>query len=168
MIAGLEDITSGEISIDGRIVNELIPDRDIAMVFRTTPYPHTTVFENMAFSLRYRGIDRGEIRCRVDGRRASSTSRPSTHACRASCRAASASASPWAAPSCAIPGCSCSTSRSQPDAKLRVCAPKSASRERGHDHDLRHARPGRGHDAGRLIVILNHGRSSRSARLRRP
>ena len=68
MIAGLEDITSGEISIDGRIVNELDPkDRDIAMVFQDYAlYPHMTVFENMAFSLRYRGIDRQEIRRRVD------------------------------------------------------------------------------------------------------
>ena len=69
MIAGLEDITSGEISIGGRIVNELDPkDRDIAMVFQDYAlYPHMTVFENMAFSLRYRGIDRQEIRRRVDG-----------------------------------------------------------------------------------------------------
>ncbi|SEO34605.1 multiple sugar transport system ATP-binding protein [Rhodospirillales bacterium URHD0017] len=68
MIAGLEDITAGEIAIDGRVVNELDPkDRDIAMVFQDYAlYPHMTVFENMAFSLRYRGIERGEIRRRVD------------------------------------------------------------------------------------------------------
>jgi ABC-type sugar transport system ATPase subunit len=68
MIAGLEDITSGEIAIDGRVVNELDPkDRDIAMVFQDYAlYPHMTVFENMAFSLRYRGIDRQEIRRRVE------------------------------------------------------------------------------------------------------
>src|SRR3981189_939726 len=68
MIAGLEDITSGEISIGGRVVNELDPkDRDIAMVFQDYAlYPHMTVYENMAFSLRYRGIDRGEIHRRVD------------------------------------------------------------------------------------------------------
>ena len=68
MVAGLEDITSGEIAIDGRVVNELDPkNRDIAMVFQDYAlYPHMTVFENMAFSLRYRGIDRQEIRRRVD------------------------------------------------------------------------------------------------------
>jgi ABC-type sugar transport system ATPase subunit len=68
MIAGLEDITSGEIAIEGRIVNELDPkDRDIAMVFQDYAlYPHMTVFENMAFSLRYRGVNRQEIRRRVD------------------------------------------------------------------------------------------------------
>jgi ABC-type sugar transport system ATPase subunit len=68
MIAGLEDITSGEIAIEGRIVNELDPkDRDIAMVFQDYAlYPHMTVYENMAFSLRYRGVGRQEIRRRVD------------------------------------------------------------------------------------------------------
>ena len=68
MIAGLEDISAGEISIDGRVVNELDPkDRDIAMVFQDYAlYPHMTVFENMAFSLRYRGVDRSEINRRVD------------------------------------------------------------------------------------------------------
>jgi ABC-type sugar transport system ATPase subunit len=68
MIAGLEDITAGEIAIDGRVVNELDPkDRDVAMVFQDYAlYPHMTVFENMAFSLRYRGIDRREIQRRVD------------------------------------------------------------------------------------------------------
>src|SRR5437868_847266 len=68
MIAGLEDITAGEIAIDGRVVNELDPkDRDVAMVFQDYAlYPHMTVYENMAFSLRYRGVARAEIRRRVD------------------------------------------------------------------------------------------------------
>src|SRR5438034_8880742 len=68
MIAGLEDITAGEIAIDGRIVNELDPkDRDVAMVFQDYAlYPHMTVFENMAFSLRYRGVAKAEIRRRVE------------------------------------------------------------------------------------------------------
>jgi len=68
MIAGLEDITSGQIRIDGRVVNELDPkDRDVAMVFQDYAlYPHMTVFENMAFSLRYRGVAKAEIRRRVD------------------------------------------------------------------------------------------------------
>ena len=68
MIAGLEEITSGTIAIDGRVVNELDPkDRDIAMVFQDYAlYPHMNVFENMAFSLRYRGVAREEINRRVD------------------------------------------------------------------------------------------------------
>src|SRR5436305_10648639 len=56
MIAGLEEITDGEIFIDGDVVNDLPPkDRDIAMVFQNYAlYPHMTVFENMAFGLRLR------------------------------------------------------------------------------------------------------------------
>ena len=56
MIAGLEEITEGEILIDGRVVNDLeAKDRDIAMVFQSYAlYPHMTVRENMAFSLRLR------------------------------------------------------------------------------------------------------------------
>ena len=60
MLAGLEEITGGEISIDGRVVNELeSKDRDIAMVFQSYAlYPHMTVRENMAFSLRLRNADK--------------------------------------------------------------------------------------------------------------
>ena len=58
MIAGLEDITEGTIEIDGVVVNDLQPrDRDIAMVFQNYAlYPHLTVFENMAFSLRLKKV----------------------------------------------------------------------------------------------------------------
>ena len=68
MIAGLEDITAGEIAIGGLVVNERDPkDRDIAMVFQDYAlYPHMSVFENMAFSLQYRGVRKDEIRRRVD------------------------------------------------------------------------------------------------------
>jgi multiple sugar transport system ATP-binding protein len=60
MLAGLEEITGGEISIDSRVVNELeSKDRDIAMVFQSYAlYPHMTVRENMAFSLRLRNADK--------------------------------------------------------------------------------------------------------------
>jgi multiple sugar transport system ATP-binding protein len=59
MLAGLEEITGGEISIDGRVVNELdSKDRDIAMVFQSYAlYPHMTVRDNMAFSLKLRKAD---------------------------------------------------------------------------------------------------------------
>ena len=68
MIAGLEDVTSGTISIDGRVVNELQPkDRDIAMVFQDYAlYPHLTVYENLAFGLVYRDHPKEEIRRRVE------------------------------------------------------------------------------------------------------
>jgi ABC-type sugar transport system ATPase subunit len=67
MIAGLEEVTSGEIRIDGEVVNEREPkDRDIAMVFQDYAlYPHMTVAENMAFSLLYRRVARGAIKERV-------------------------------------------------------------------------------------------------------
>jgi multiple sugar transport system ATP-binding protein len=67
MIAGLEAITSGDISIDGQIVNNLPPmDRDIAMVFQNYAlYPHMSVYDNMAFGLKMRKFGRREIAKRV-------------------------------------------------------------------------------------------------------
>ncbi len=67
MIAGLEEISEGEIYIDGKIVNDVPPkDRDIAMVFQNYAlYPHMTVFENMAFGLKLRKFDKAEIKERV-------------------------------------------------------------------------------------------------------
>jgi multiple sugar transport system ATP-binding protein len=67
MIAGLEDVTSGEILIDGRVVNEVPPrDRDIAMVFQNYAlYPHMSVYDNMAFGLKMRKMPQAEIRDRV-------------------------------------------------------------------------------------------------------
>ncbi|NDZ15412.1 sugar ABC transporter ATP-binding protein [Variovorax sp. WS11] len=67
MLAGLEDITGGEILIDGRVVNELeSKDRDIAMVFQSYAlYPHMTVGENMGFSLRLRNAEKGVTEQRV-------------------------------------------------------------------------------------------------------
>ena len=67
MIAGLEDITSGELLIDGKLMNSVEPkDRDIAMVFQNYAlYPHMTVFDNMAFGLKIRKVDKAEIQKRV-------------------------------------------------------------------------------------------------------
>src|SRR5580692_3222320 len=67
MVAGLESITSGHISIDEKIVNELPPmDRDIAMVFQNYAlYPHMSVYDNMAFGLKMRKFDKPEIQKRV-------------------------------------------------------------------------------------------------------
>ena len=68
MIAGLEEITAGEIWIGGKVVNDVPPrDRDIAMVFQNYAlYPHMTVFDNMAFGLKLRKFPRAEIKARVD------------------------------------------------------------------------------------------------------
>ena len=67
MIAGLEDISSGTLTIDGKVVNDVPPkDRDIAMVFQNYAlYPHMTVYDNMAFGLKIRKFDKAEIDKRV-------------------------------------------------------------------------------------------------------
>ena len=67
MIAGLEEISEGTVEIDGVVVNDLQPkDRDIAMVFQNYAlYPHLTVFENMAFSLRLKKVPNDEVYRRV-------------------------------------------------------------------------------------------------------
>jgi multiple sugar transport system ATP-binding protein len=67
MIAGLEEVTSGTIRIDGNVVNEVAPkDRDIAMVFQNYAlYPHMTVRENLAFGLKLRKIPKPEVERRV-------------------------------------------------------------------------------------------------------
>jgi multiple sugar transport system ATP-binding protein len=69
MIAGLEDISDGEILIDGEVVNDVPPkDRDIAMVFQNYAlYPHMTVYENLSFGLRLKRVDKEEIKRRVAG-----------------------------------------------------------------------------------------------------
>ena len=63
MVAGLEEITDGELIIDGKVMNDVAPkDRDIAMVFQNYAlYPHMTVYENMAFSLKLRKTPKDEI-----------------------------------------------------------------------------------------------------------
>jgi len=68
MIAGLEEVTAGDIYIGGELVNDLPPkDRDIAMVFQNYAlYPHMTAFENMSFGLRLRKVAKTEIRARVE------------------------------------------------------------------------------------------------------
>ncbi|MCZ4312429.1 sn-glycerol-3-phosphate import ATP-binding protein UgpC [Comamonadaceae bacterium G21597-S1] len=68
MVAGLEDISDGEISIGGRVVNKLEPaERDIAMVFQNYAlYPHMSVFDNMAYGLKIAKVPIDEIRARVD------------------------------------------------------------------------------------------------------
>ena len=67
MIAGLEEITEGELYIDGKIMNDVAPkDRDIAMVFQNYAlYPHMSVFDNMAFGLKLRKTPKNEIKKRV-------------------------------------------------------------------------------------------------------
>jgi multiple sugar transport system ATP-binding protein len=67
MIAGLEDVSAGEIAVDGEVVNDVPPkDRDMAMVFQNYAlYPHMTVYENMSFGLRLKRYPKDEIARRV-------------------------------------------------------------------------------------------------------
>ncbi|WP_412989137.1 ABC transporter ATP-binding protein [Pediococcus siamensis] len=67
MIAGLEDITDGELKMDGQVMNDIAPkDRDIAMVFQNYAlYPNMSVYDNMAFSLKIQHINKAEIKKRV-------------------------------------------------------------------------------------------------------
>ena len=126
MIAGLEPITSGTISIDGRVVNDVpAKDRDIAMVFQSYAlYPHMSVCENIAFGLRRRAgrrAPRSSAGCAAAAEQARPRRLPRA-ASRTRSPAASGSAWRWAAPSSAIPRCSCSTSRSP------TSTPRCASR----------------------------------------
>ena len=68
MIAGLEEISSGDLIIDGKVMNDVEPkDRDIAMVFQNYAlYPHMTVFDNMAFGLKLRKVPKDEIKKKVE------------------------------------------------------------------------------------------------------
>src|SRR5919201_811085 len=67
MIAGLEEVSAGEIAVDGEVVNDVPPkDRDMAMVFQNYAlYPHMTVYENMSFGLRLKHYPKAEIARRV-------------------------------------------------------------------------------------------------------
>ena len=68
MIAGLEEITDGDLTIDGRRMNRIAPkDRDVAMVFQNYAlYPHLNVADNMAFGLRIRKMPKAEIKTTID------------------------------------------------------------------------------------------------------
>ena len=99
MIAGLEEITAGEIAIDGKVVNKLEPrERGCAMVFQNYAlYPHMTVADNIGYALKVAGCPRRRARKRCARWRRCLASPNSSTASPASFPAASASASPWAA-----------------------------------------------------------------------
>jgi multiple sugar transport system ATP-binding protein len=119
MIAGLEEISQGEIAIDGRVVNALTPkERDIAMVFQNYAlYPHMTVRDNMAFSLTLAKQSKAQVDERV--RRAADILGLETLL---------ASALRWDAASCATRRSSSSTSRCP--TSMRSCACRCARRSR--------------------------------------
>ena len=125
MVAGLESITGGQISIDEKVVNELAPmDRDIAMVFQNYAlYPHMTVYDNMAFGLKMRKFDKPEIEKRVQEAAEILGIQESAEAQAApAVRRPAPARRAWGARSCATRRCSCSTSR------CRTSTPNCASR----------------------------------------
>ena len=151
---GLEEISAGTIRIGGRVVNTLEPkDRDCAMVFQNYAlYPHMSVYENMAYGLKIRALPKAEI----DATRAARPPRSwnstvSWRASRDSCPADSGSGWRWAARSCASRRRSCSTNRcriSTPSCGADTAGDPEAPPASAYDQPVRHARPGRGDDAG--------------------
>ena len=134
MVAGLEEISGGQLIIDGKVMNDVAPkDRDIAMVFQNYAlYPHMTVYENMAFSLKLRKEPKDVIDKKV--REAAEILDITQYLERSSASprhspAASASASPSAAPSCVIRrSCSwTSLSVTSTQSSETKCAPRSSS-----------------------------------------
>jgi len=144
MIAGLEDITGGDIVIAERVVNDIAPkDRDIAMVFQNYAlYPHMNVRQNMGFALRQRKIPRNEIDWRVMNAARILGLELLLDRKRALFPAVSASASPWDGPSCATPtfsssmnryptstrSCACRCARNSRNCTSALASPRSMSR----------------------------------------
>ena len=128
MIAGLADITTGEIRIGGQLVNEIPPSkRDITMVFQNYAlYPHMTVRKNLEIGLKLRGVSKPERQTKVREPLAFSASRSTLSAGRQSYPVVSANGWRWVAPLYATRRCSSSTSRSR--TSTRSCALKSVPR----------------------------------------
>ena len=95
MVAGLEDVSQGDVKIGGRVVNDVAPkNRNVAMVFQDYAlYPHMTVRENMGFALRLARAPRVEINQKVKRLRSCSSSKRTSNVGPQTCRAASVSGS---------------------------------------------------------------------------
>ena len=155
MVAGLEDITSGDLVIDGEVVNDRAPkDRDIAMVFQSYAlYPHMTVGENMAFPLRLAKVDdeRGQAPRgggREDPRPRAAPQPQARQPVRRPAPARGDGARDRAQPEGLPDGRAAVQPRreaARADARGGLADPVAA----GHDDDLRDARPDRGDDARR-------------------
>ena len=113
MVAGLEEISDGELYIGDKLVNDVAPkDRDIAMVFQNYAlYPHMTVYDNMAFGLKLRKTPKDEIKRRVEEAAKIRTSPTCLPVSPRLCPAVSASVLLWDVLSFVNPRSSCSTNR---------------------------------------------------------
>ena len=177
-IAGLEEITSGTISIGDRVVNDLPPkDRDIAMVFQNYAlYPHMTVEQNLAFGLQQRKTPKDGDQ--APGHRGGQDARPGgvpqAQAGRAVRRPAPAGGhGPGDRPGAAgVPDGRAAVQPGRQAAGLDAGVAVPAARAAGRDHGLRDARPGRGDDprpaglraAGRQAAAGRHARRRCSTR----
>ena len=155
MLAGLEDISKGTVRIGERVVNHVAPrDRDIAMVFQSYAlYPHLSVYDNIGFGLKLRGVDKKEIDKRVNDAARILGLEPFL---KRKPRALSGGQRQRVAMGRAIVREPQAFLMDEPlsnlDAKLRVqmqVGDQQAAGRSRRDDDLRHPRPGRGHDHGR-------------------
>ena len=163
MIAGLETVTSGNVLIDGQVVNDLPPkDRDIAMVFQNYAlYPHMNAAKNMGFALKLRGVPKAEVDRRV---REAAQVLGLTDSLGKKPRTLSGGQRQRVAMGRAIVRNPQAFLMDEPlsnlDAKLRVEMRAEISRiqrrPRGDD-DLRHARPDRGDDDGGPVAVMRSG-----------
>lgn len=112
LIAGLEEVSSGRIELDGRDITDVSPaKRDLAMVFQTYAlYPHMTVRKNMSFALDLAGADKQEVARKIEAAARTLELEPLLERKPRQLSGGSASVSPLAALSCVTPRSSCSTS----------------------------------------------------------
>ena len=155
MIAGLEDVTAGEMYIDDRLVNDVEPkDRDIAMVFQNYAlYPHMSVYENMAFGLKLRKFAAGRDRPpRARGRGDPAHRAPARPQAQGALRrpAAARRARPRdRARAAGLPDGRAAVEPRRQAARADARRDREAAPSAGGDRRLRHARPDRGDDDGR-------------------
>ena len=153
MVAGLEEITSGEIRIGERVVNDLPPkDRDIAMVFQNYAlYPHMSVYDNMAFGLQMRGFAKAEIAKRVQRGGGDPGHRGAARAQAAPALRRPAPArgrrARHRAPPAGVPVRRAAVEPRRQAARADARGAQAPARAPRDHRDLRHPRPGRGDDA---------------------
>ena len=155
MIAGLEEVSEGDIRIGDRVVNNLPPgERDVAMVFQNYAlYPHMTVAENIGFALKLRKVPKAEARKRIaETARDHRPHRPSRPQAAAALRRPAAARGDGTRDRARAPGLPHGRAALEPrreaaraDARRDLAHPAPAQRHDG----VRHARPGRGDDDGR-------------------